>query len=201
MRYGVARAMRYRSGFTGLLLCVAVCSVATPAVAAQREQSILVLGDRGAAVAQVQHKLGVRETGFFGLLTLHAVKRFQHRHGLLVDGQVGPLTRRALHLSWAAHVARVHFRREATTTRHRLGADELGIGSQGPRVAEAQRILHIPADGVFGPQTQLAVERFQRAHGLPVVGWIGPHTRAALLASWKLAHAPGRRPHRRRHHS
>jgi cell wall-associated NlpC family hydrolase len=193
--------MRYRSGFTGLLLCVVVCIVATPAVAAQREQSILVLGDRGAAVAQVQHKLGVRETGFFGLLTLHAVKRFQHRHGLLVDGQVGPLTRRALHLSWAAHVARVHFRRAATTTRHRLGADELGIGSEGPRVAEAQRILHIPADGIFGPETQLAVERFQRAHGLPVVGWIGPHTRAALLASWRHAHAPGRRPHRRRHHA
>jgi cell wall-associated NlpC family hydrolase len=201
MRYGVARAMRYRSGFMGvLLLCVVVCIVATPAAAAQREQQILVLGDRGAAVAQVQHKLGVRETGFFGLDTLRAVKRFQHRHGLLVDGQVGPNTRRALHLSWAAHVVRVRFRHATTVTRHRLGADELGIGSQGARVAEAQRILHIKADGIFGPDTQLAVEQFQRSHGLPVVGWIGPRTRAALLASWKHANAPGRRPHHRRHH-
>jgi cell wall-associated NlpC family hydrolase len=200
MRYGVARAMRYRSGFKALLLCVVVCILATPAVAAQRAP-ILVFGDRGAAVAQVQHKLGVRETGFFGMLTLHAVKRFQHRHGLVVDGQVGPLTRRALHLSWAAHVARVRFRRATTTTRHRLGADELGIGSEGPRVAEAQRILHIRADGIFGPDTQLAVEQFQRAHGLPVVGWIGPHTRAVLLASWKDANAPGRRTHTRRHHA
>jgi peptidoglycan hydrolase-like protein with peptidoglycan-binding domain len=193
--------MRYRSGFIGLLLCVVVCSVATPAVAAQRGQTILVLGDRGAAVAQVQHKLGVRETGFFGRLTLHAVKRFQHRHGLVVDGQVGPLTQRALHLSWSAHVARVRFRRDTRSTRHRLGADELGFGSQGARVAEAQRLLHIRADGIFGPQTQLAVEQFQRTHGLPVVGWVGPQTRAALIASWKHANAPGRRPRHRRHHA
>ena len=36
--------------------------------------------------------------GVFGRITLSAVKRFQRRHGLAVDGVVGPLTRRALGL-------------------------------------------------------------------------------------------------------
>ena len=45
----------------------------------------------------LQRALGVTADGDFGPITLHAVKAFQARHGLLVDGQVGPHTRAALH--------------------------------------------------------------------------------------------------------
>jgi cell wall-associated NlpC family hydrolase len=47
-------------------------------------------------------------------------------------------------------------------------------------VRTLQRLLHIAADGVFGPQTARAVKRFQRAHGLVADGVVGPATWAAL---------------------
>jgi peptidoglycan hydrolase-like protein with peptidoglycan-binding domain len=55
-----------------------------------------------------------------------------------------------------------------------------------PDVAAAQVGLHAkslyagPIDGLLGPQTERAILRFQRTHGLPPSGWVGPLTRAAL---------------------
>jgi lysozyme len=48
-----------------------------------------------------------------------------------------------------------------------------------------------PADGDFGPKTEQAVKRFQRALGLEVDGIVGPKTWAALLGTG--AGASGRR--------
>lgn len=43
----------------------------------------------------------------------------------------------------------------------------LRLGSRGPAVRDLQRGLGILADGVFGPVTQAAVNRFKARHGLP----------------------------------
>jgi peptidoglycan hydrolase-like protein with peptidoglycan-binding domain len=43
-----------------------------------------------------------------------------------------------------------------------------------------QRALGIAVDGIFGPQTENAVESFQSSHGLTVDGIVGPQTSAAL---------------------
>ena len=59
---------------------------------------LLTVGDRGAAVSQVQRALHRHATGYFGSATRQAVARFQRRHRLTNDGVVGPQTRRALHL-------------------------------------------------------------------------------------------------------
>ena len=53
----------------------------------------LKVGSRGPAVKKLQRKLHVRPvSGYFGPKTRAAVKRFQRRHGLTVDGIAGPAT-------------------------------------------------------------------------------------------------------------
>jgi resuscitation-promoting factor RpfB len=53
-------------------------------------------------------------------------------------------------------------------------------GDRGPAVRSIQRALGIPADGIFGAQTERAVRRFQRRKGLVPDGVVGPQTRQAL---------------------
>ena len=64
------------------------------------------------------------------------------------------------------------------------------VRSSGSSVAELQRALGIPADGIYGPQTRKAVRRFQRAKGLTVDGIAGPQTLAALGLTAKSSSAP-----------
>ncbi len=47
-------------------------------------------------------------------------------------------------------------------------------------IADVQRALGVPADGVAGPVTRAAIRRFQRAHGLKADGILGPRTLRAL---------------------
>jgi hypothetical protein len=70
-------------------------------------------------------------------------------------------------------------------------------GDRGNAVRSIQRRLGIPADGIFGPQTERAVRRFQRRHGLVVDGVVGPQTRRALglarFSSGSVRHRSGGR--------
>ncbi|MGZ4431535.1 MAG: C40 family peptidase [Gaiellales bacterium] len=61
-----------------------------------RQHSVLGLGDRGPAVTRLQRALHIRANALYDHRTWLAVRRFQHRHHLLVDGQVGPQTRAVL---------------------------------------------------------------------------------------------------------
>ena len=57
----------------------------------------------------------------------------------------------------------------------------LKIGSKGPDVKTLQRKLGISADGVFGPMTEKAVERFQLDKNLPVSGIVDNDMWALIL--------------------
>jgi GH24 family phage-related lysozyme (muramidase) len=67
-----------------------------------------------------------------------------------------------------------------TLAQIRDGHGVLEVGETGPAVKHVQHLLHVPADGIFGPQTQHAVKTFQHAHHLDVDGVVGRHTLAAL---------------------
>jgi murein DD-endopeptidase MepM/ murein hydrolase activator NlpD len=108
--------------------------------------------------------------GVRGPLTRSAVVRFQRRRGLLVDGIAGPQTRRAL----------------GGRGRPSLGSRAMRLGDQGWDVAALQFLLlrrgYGPGrvDGAFGPLTQAAVLRAQRAAGIGADAIAGPQTIRAL---------------------
>jgi peptidoglycan hydrolase-like protein with peptidoglycan-binding domain len=67
-----------------------------------------------------------------------------------------------------------------------LGEATITTGASGAEVKTLQQILQGqgynvgPVDGLYGPQTQAAVQAFQKAHGLIPDGIVGPNTWAAL---------------------
>jgi peptidoglycan hydrolase-like protein with peptidoglycan-binding domain len=108
--------------------------------------------------------------GVEGPLTRRAILALQRRRGIAADGLFGPQTRRAL--GWRG--------------RPGLGSRAMRSGDKGWDVAALQYLLqragHGPgrADGLFGPLTEAAVRRAQKAAGIGVDGVAGPETLRAL---------------------
>jgi hypothetical protein len=103
------RRLRSRGGASTLVAAVVATAIAGAGIAvgqggdSQTATAYLTSGSSGKSVAAVQRKLGLRATGYFGRYTRRAVRRFQRRHGLLVDGIVGPQTLGALGLARAGN--------------------------------------------------------------------------------------------------
>jgi len=139
-------------------------------------------GDRGKEVLDVQRRLRAlgyelgREgiDGFFGPHTELAVRTFQQRRGLLVDGVVGANT-------W----------RELVEAGYRLGDRLLYLREppfRGDDVLELQVRLNLlgfnsgPERGILDEGVERAVLEFQRNAGLTVDGIVGEQTVAKLRA-------------------
>jgi peptidoglycan DL-endopeptidase CwlO len=133
-------------------------------------------------VKPVQRALHLRVDGDYGPISRAAVRAYQKRHGLVVDGIVGPQTLGALGIERSE--------RRGSSNRRLIRAWW---------VAPVQRALHVPVDGLYGPVTRAAVRSFQKRHGLLVDGVVGPQTLAALHIG---AHQPsggnGGHPHHNR---
>ena len=64
----------------------------------------------------------------------------------------------------------------------REGGLPLRVGSEGELVAHVQTELGVASDGIFGPQTDAAVRKYQLSAGLDVDGIVGPSTWSSLFA-------------------
>jgi N-acetylmuramoyl-L-alanine amidase len=143
------------------------------------ERPVLRVGASGAAVGELQQCLAAAglavpagEHERFGSDTEHAVREFQAKRGLRVDGVSGPET-------WNALIE----------SGYELGDRLLFLGRpflRGDDVATLQRRLNMLGfhagreDGIFGPQSERALREFQLNFGLAVDGQCGRATLRGL---------------------
>ena len=146
-------------------------------------------GDRGAAVLEIRAALAALgllahpdddpTTGrhvaleFFDDDLDHAVRAFQQRRGLLVDGVVGEATYRAL--------KEASYRLGARTLAHQFGAPMYGddVATLQSRLQDLGFYTAL-VDGYFGLQTHNALMSYQREYGLAPDGICGPDTLRSL---------------------
>lgn len=150
------------------------------------EDTFLVRGSRGPAVADLQHRLthlgyGVQATGELGPTTEGLIRRFQEDHRVGATGKVGPQTLLELRVAEASTGARPL----ATAFPSLERGGTLQVGSAGLEVRTLQRLLAVvgfptTVDGKFGPQTAEALRGFQRAARVSPTGAFGATTMGAL---------------------
>jgi N-acetylmuramoyl-L-alanine amidase len=138
------------------------------------------LGDEGPEIKDIQQRLTelgaivdqAEADGRFGPSTDEAVRAFQERRNLRIDGAVGPDT-------WG----------QLVEAGYRLGDRTLYLHSpnfRGDDVRALQRKLNVLGfdagrqDGLFGPNTDRALREFQRNVGDDPDGIAGPHVIATL---------------------
>lgn len=157
--------------------------------------TVLRQGSRGSAVEQVQFWLNtiaqyddniptLTVDGIFGTGTTAAVRAFQRRHGLTVDGVVGKTT-------WDAIYREYRSIQSDNGTPNAYPGTPLRPGDRGQNVRLVQFWLKIArsvysalndvgVDGIFGPSTTAAVKKFQSYFGLASDGIVGRATWSKL---------------------
>ena len=167
------------------VLILVIMTLAFASVANASSNRLLRLGSRGSDVKNLQQRLNSlgyncgNADGIFGTRTYNAVRAFQRKNGLAVDGIVGKDTRSKLFSGSTTPP------KGGTSTPPSSNAPITGLlrrGSRGSQVVTLQNRLNQlgyncgRADGIFGTATYNAVVRFQRAKGLAVDGIVGKNT-------------------------
>jgi len=156
----------------------------------------LQFGDEGPRVSQLQQRLidwGVYTgpvDGDFGERTEAAVRRFQTRRDLTVDGIVGAATEASLDQQSSGQSSRAQSTPGENAVEQARTPDPtdglLERSEVGEAVTALQRRLTTldyysgPIDGSYGPLTEAAVSKFQADNNLTVDGITGPATLAAI---------------------
>lgn len=144
----------------------------------EAKRYLLKNGMEGEDIKRVQHRLyelgylasSSAVTGFYGDATEDAVKHFQERNNLAVDGKIGQMTTELLYSS-------------------DVNANLLSFGDKSDIVLACQErlkelgYLTTKPDGLYGNDTVAAVKLFQSRNDLVVDGYLGPSTREVLNSS------------------
>jgi peptidoglycan hydrolase-like protein with peptidoglycan-binding domain len=131
----------------------------------------------GPAVLKLQrmlrdHRMPVRLDGVYGAETAAAVRSFQRAHRLTADGIVGPAT----YAAFRRKSPPVVLARQVWLQRPPVTGDDVRFIQRALRRAGHR----LAVDGRYGPETDVAIARFQRRHGLEPDGIVGPQTWRAL---------------------
>ena len=175
-----------------LLIALAVLALVLASSCALAD-TVLRPGDTGSAVLQMQKalvSLGYSTNGVdgkYGAGTLSAVRAFQAKYGLTVDGKAGPNTLNKLYSLTGGNPTPVP---TASPSGNITGRTDIKLvyGDRGDQVLIMQRALNSlgfttnGTDGKFGPGTLAAVRAFQTRYGLDVDGRAGPKTLAKLYS-------------------
>lgn len=140
-------------------------------------------GDNVKALQEALNRVGIGVKygvdGYFGSATQASVKAFQNYKKLPVTGVVDAATASALGFSAPAAPS-------APSAPKASGNGALARGSRGASVTNLQQLLSKAGfsvgaiDGIYGPQTQAAVQKFQQANGLSATGTADAATVQAL---------------------
>lgn len=149
------------------------------------QPNMLVYGEQSDVVRSAQERLkalGYMTTapdGKYGDDTVIAVKQFQSKNDLVVDGYLGPSTRMALNGSDAV-------------------PNGISLGDQNDNVTQIQKLLNkygylasANITGYFGEATEKAVKNFQSANGLSSDGSVGVMTMARLTGGNARSYSAG----------
>ena len=143
----------------------------------EAKANLLSYGDKSEIILACQERLKelgyltTKPDGTYGNDTVAAVKQFQSRNDLVVDGFLGPATRDTLNSSNAV-------------------ANGIMFGDSGDTVKRVQELLNklgylssSNVTGYFGDVTESAVKEFQRKNGLSADGNVGVKTMTKLTSS------------------
>ncbi|SDO72262.1 N-acetylmuramoyl-L-alanine amidase [Nakamurella panacisegetis] len=142
---------------------------------------LLRRGDRGQAVAAVQHALASLQKlapadpaadptqALFDGATDAAIRQFQQERGLIVDGIVGPVTVRSLtDARWTLGDRTLAYTLSAVMSGDDVTALQVRLAELGYNTGRP--------DGIFGPLTDACVRDFQKHRGLAEDGVFGADT-------------------------
>lgn len=189
---GTAAAVADFQGRKGLTQSGAVDVATATALGMLPATPLLARGARGNAVTVVQQQLIKVGTslkggadGIYGAATEAAVRAFQTAKGLTVTGQIDAATSAIL-----ANAASAASQSAAPAAPSPTASPVLQFGARGDAVkAFQQQLIKVGfppnggADGIFGPATASALQRFQQSAGLPVTGIYDQATANALTSA------------------
>ena len=158
-----------------------------------KTEALSKYGSTGSEVIQIQKKLknwgyySGDVDGIFGSQTLNAVKLFQQKNGLSVDGIAGLQTLRAMGIATSS----------TSSNSSKVSSIPIKYGARGNDVKTIQSKLKDwgyytgSIDGVFGSGTKSALVSFQKNNGLTADGIVGSKTLKALGLSTSGASSSG----------